>query len=426
MARDVTERREAEAEVERLAEEQAALRRVATLVAQAAPLSEVFTAVTREAGTLLDADFAGLARFDGDTVITVAVWAAEEPHPPVPESWQMVPGDPATTVAETGEAARWDDWTDVPGAIAAFIREIGIRSTVGCPIMVHGELWGALAVHSKADIPIAPEAERRVTHFNDLVASAIANAQARAEVARLAEEQAALRRVATLVAQGKPSDALFRAVCDEVQALAGTDACVVVRFEADGTVTVMGTNADRHPVGARLKLDPDYVVAEVHRTGRAARSDTDDPAAPRKAEIVRAERIRCGLASPIVVEGELWGAITTASRERPVATGTERRLADFTELVATAIANTESRAGLRELADEQAALRRVATLVAEEQSPDDCHVRPHRGPEGPRSPDRDRRLRHPRGDRLHGCHRRPRRPLLGRPDSALARPLLDR
>jgi PAS domain S-box-containing protein len=189
------------------------------------------------------------------------------------------------------------------------------------------------------------------------------------ELRVLAEEQAALRRVATLVAQGLPSDALFSAVCDEVEGLAGADISTVVRFETDGTVTLMGTHTARHPVGARLELDPDFIVAEVHRTGRAARFDTDDPAAPGMPEVVRAERVRSALASPIVVEGELWGAITTGSRERPLAAGMERRLADFTELVATAIANSESREGLRQLADEQAALRRVATLVAQGASP---------------------------------------------------------
>ena len=194
----------------------------------------------------------------------------------------------------------------------------------------------------------------------------IANSEAQVEVACLAEERAALRRVATLVAQGMPSDALFSAVCDEVEALAGADASAVLRFDADGTVTVMGTHAVGHPVGARLEPDPDYVVCEVQRTGRAARFDTDDPAASGMPEFVRAERVRSGLASPIVVEGELWGAITTGSRERPLAAGTERRLADFTELVATAIANAHARQQVTALADEQAALRRVATLVARE------------------------------------------------------------
>jgi signal transduction histidine kinase len=152
--------------------------------------------------------------------------------------------------------------------------------------------------------------------------------------------------VATLVAQGTPSDTLFSAVCDEVEALAGAHASSVVRFETDGTVTVMGTHSVGHPVGARLELDPDFIVAQVHRTGRAARFDTDDPAAPGMPEIVRAERIRSALASPIVVEGELWGAITTGSRERPLPAGMDRRLADFTELVATAISNLQARAEL--------------------------------------------------------------------------------
>ena len=165
----------------------------------------------------------------------------------------------------------------------------------------------------------------------------------RDELRVLADEQAALRRVATLVAQGMPSEALFSVVCDEVEALAGADISAVVRFETDGTVTLMGTSTPRHPVGARLDLDPDYVVAEVHRTGRAARFDTDDPAAPGIPEVVRAERVRSALASPIVVEGELWGAITTGSRERSLAADMERRLADFTELVAIAIANADSR-----------------------------------------------------------------------------------
>src|SRR4029078_84142 len=116
--------------------------------------------------------------------------------------------------------------------------------------------------------------ERRLADFTELVATAISNSEAQAEIARLAQEQAALRRVATLVAQGTPSDALFRGVCDEVGAVVGAEVSAVVRFEADGTVALMGTNADRHAVGTRLQLDPDYIVAQVHRTGRAARFDT--------------------------------------------------------------------------------------------------------------------------------------------------------
>jgi PAS domain S-box-containing protein len=382
VGRDTTERRRAEAELGEaqrllaasrdelhvLAEEQAALRRVATLVAQDVPSSELFGAVAREVGTLFGADFSGMLRYEGDgSVTTMAIWAAAGEHPPVPARWDTEPGDPAMMIVAMREATRVDDWTSVPGALAVVIRDVlGARSSVGCPIVVEGRLWGALAIHSKQSRRLPPDTESRLAQFTDLVGTAIANAESRARADRLAQEQAALRRVATLVAQGMPSDALFSAVCDEVEALAGSDGSVVLRFEADGTVTLMGVRTGRHPVGTRLELDPDFIVAEVHRTRRAARFDTDDPAAPGMPEMVRAERIRSGVASPIVVEGELWGAITTASRERPLAAGMERRLADFTELVATAIANTETRAEVERLAAEQAALRRVATLVARE------------------------------------------------------------
>jgi signal transduction histidine kinase len=221
-------------------------------------------------------------------------------------------------------------------------------------------LWGAMVVLTPRPEPLPEDTEARLTDFTELVATAIANAESRQARALLTEEQAALRRVATLVAHGVPSDALFSAVCDEVEALAGADASAVVRFEADGTVTVVGTHGARHPVGARLELDPGYIVAEVQRTGRGARFDTDDPAAPGMPEVVQTERVRSGLASPIVVEGKLWGAITTGSRERPLPAGIERRLADFTELVATGVSNMQARA---ELAASRA---RIAAAVHEE------------------------------------------------------------
>src|SRR4051812_10292784 len=138
--------------------------------------------------------------------------------------------------------------------------------------------------------PLPEDTEARLTDFTELVATAIANAESREARAALTEEQAALRRVATLVAQGVPSDAFFSAVCDEVEALAGAHASAVLRFESDGTVTVMGTHGASHPVGARLELIPGFIVAEVHRTGQAARFDTDDPTAPEMPEVVRAEQ----------------------------------------------------------------------------------------------------------------------------------------
>jgi PAS domain S-box-containing protein len=353
-----------------LAEEQAALRRVATLVARDVPQDELCVAVMREAGALMGADFSGLLRFDdGGTATTVATWAATGEHPPVPERWPIEPGDAMTMIMGTGEPARVDDWAAIPGRLAEFIHhEMGVRSSVGCSILVGGQVWGGLAVHSKQPAPLAADTEASLHRFADLVATAIANRDARAEVTRLAQEQAALRRVATLVARGTGPESVFRAVADEVGTIMGCDTAAIVRFEADGWATVMGAHQSRRRPGARFEPEPGHIVASVRSTGHATRFDTDDPAAAEMPDVVRAAGIRSGVAAPIVVDGELWGTITVASLHGSLPVSTERRLADFTELVATAISNTQAREELRQLADTQGALRRVATLVAREAS----------------------------------------------------------
>jgi GAF domain-containing protein len=187
-----------------LADEQAALRRVATLVARGVPPEKVFAAVTEEAGRLLDTDLAGMARYEGDDTVTVlATWAAEDDHggahPLVPGPWPLEGGDLATMISRTGRPVRIDDYRGVPGRIAAFVRdELGIRASVASPIIVEGRLWGALFIHSKQTQPLPRDTESRLTGFTELVATAVANAEARAEVGRLAEgsrqRSGALRR----------------------------------------------------------------------------------------------------------------------------------------------------------------------------------------------------------------------------------------
>jgi PAS domain S-box-containing protein len=342
---------QARAEVARLAEEQAALRRVATLVAEDVPPSELFHAVAREVGSLLGADFAGMARFDGGDVATASAWAAVGEFPPFPDRWRMQPGDPATTIAEASRAARWDDWSDQPGPIAAFIRdELGVTSTVGCPIVVAGKVWGALAVHSKGPGPLAPDTEARVAQFSELVSTAIANAETRAEVARLAREQAALRRVATLVAEERPSSEVFAAVAAEVGRVLQLEDTRIVRFEADGGATVVaswGQLAGALPVGTRVSLGGVSAIAQVFRTARAARIDDFTTAAGSYAAFLRELGVQSAVGVPIVVEGRLWGVLNTASlRTDRIPADTESRMGQFTELVATAISNIEARSEL--------------------------------------------------------------------------------
>src|SRR5205085_8047599 len=95
-------------------------------------------------------------------------------------------------------------------------RETGVRSGVATPIMVDGRLWGVMPADSTLAQPLPADTEARLASFTELVATAIANAESRAALARLAEEQAALRRVATRVARGASPEEVFAAVVAEV------------------------------------------------------------------------------------------------------------------------------------------------------------------------------------------------------------------
>src|SRR4051794_10367996 len=211
-----------------------------------------------------------------------------------------------------------------------------------------------------------PDGWGAVLTFTDTEPQRHAEEALTARETRLSEQEDTLRRLATLVARETAADPVFQAVAAEAAGLLRCDAAAVVRFEEDGMVTSMGGHHTRRLPRKRLALDPDFVVAAVRRTGRAARFDTDDPAAPDMPEPVRAEGVRSAVAGPIVVAGKLWGAMVVGSIHGGLPSGAERLLADFTDLLATAVSNAQAREDLQQLAYEQAALRRVATLVARE------------------------------------------------------------
>jgi PAS domain S-box-containing protein len=342
---------EARSQARRLTDEQAALRRVATLVAQGAPPAALFGAVTEEVGRLIGADLAGMIRYETDATVTpVATWAAAGEHPEVPDRWQTEQGDPAELVAMIRGPVRIDDWAGVPGAIAAFVRGLGICSSVGSPIVVDGLLWGALAVHSNDAERLPPDTESRLESFTDLVATAMSNAQARAEVHRLADEQAALRRVATLVARESPPAEVFAAVAEEVERLLGVEVAVMLRYEGDGTATVIADRGTRDAaiiVGGRMSLEGEGVAGQVLRSGRPVRiGDYADATGP-LATYVRDEGVRSAVGCPILVGGRRWGAMVAGTRRaESVPVGLESRIEEFTELVAAAISNIQARSEL--------------------------------------------------------------------------------
>jgi signal transduction histidine kinase len=167
----------------------------------------------------------------------------------------------------------------------------------------------------------------------------------------LLEEQAALRRVATLVARGTPPDEVFAAVVEEVGRLLSVDLASMCRYEPDGTLTWVASwgRAEKHfPVGSRRRLEGKNLGTIVLETGRSARIDNYAEWSSGPIGVAAGEAgINSSLATPIMVEGRIWGVIAAGSiLKQPLPADTEARLASFTELVATAIANAESRAAL--------------------------------------------------------------------------------
>jgi signal transduction histidine kinase len=337
-------------ELHALAAEQAALRRVATLVARGTPPEEVFAAVTQEVERVLPVDLAIMARYEAGDALTVL---AASGTPVAPGSrWTLGGNNVSTLVFETGLPARIDSYLDSSsGAVGVAGRERGLRSSVATPVTVEGRRWGVMVVGSVLESPLPSDTEARLAQFTELLATAIANAESRADLAVLGEEQAALRRVATLVADGTPREELFAAVAEEVGLLLPVDFAIMGRYEDDGAVTSIagwGAPAARFPVGSRWDLEGENLVTIVLETGRPARVDGYVHASGQLGVAGREGGFHSAVGTPIVVDGRLWGVMTVGCTEtKPLLPpGTELRLASFTDLVATAIANAESRAAL--------------------------------------------------------------------------------
>jgi signal transduction histidine kinase len=336
-----------------LAEEQAALRRVATLVARGTAQEEVFAAVVEEVVRLLPADLAIMGRYDSDGTLTSVARSGEPAdHLPVGSQRTLGGNNLGTIVFRTGRSARIDRYTESSsGPLGVAVHEAGIRSSVATPIMVEGRLWGLIAAGSILEQALPADTEARLASFTELVATAIATADSRTGLARLAEEQAALRRIATLVAQGVPPEQVFAAVTEEVERLLPVDFAHMERYEADDTFTVLasaGSTTEYFSPGTRLGLGGNNLATIVFDTDRPARVDNyADHCTGPLGNTGRQAGIRSAVGTPIMVEGRLWGLIAVGSMVKPSLPGDmEVRLRSFTELVATAIANAEGRAAL--------------------------------------------------------------------------------
>ena|GEM_PF-727885 len=239
----------------------------------------------------------------------------------------------ATLVAGLGLAVS----VVVTGAAAAYLARKVVRPVRRTAHLAESLAAGDLA----ARVPETGSGEIAVLerNFNAMAESLEQN---RDELARLNDEQTALRHVATLVAEGRPADDVFAAVAHEVCLLANADVTRLLRFESDGSATVCGVSSptrDPVPVGARIALDG-TVAQQVRDTAAPAhRIEESPPELP--------EGTYSALGASITVRGHLWGAITALTPiERPLPADTETRIAEFTHLVGTAVANAQAHSDL--------------------------------------------------------------------------------
>jgi signal transduction histidine kinase len=180
--------------------EQAALRRVATMVADSTPAPAIFGQVCQELGELLAVTTTDMIRYEDECSATVVGYWTANDSPPFPVG-KRIPVDGETVGAKlyrSGRPERVDDYEDVESELAELLREFGIRSVVGAPIFVAGRLWGALMVSSEQAYAFPVGTEARVASFAELVTAALANVDAREQLAasraRIVEASDAARR----------------------------------------------------------------------------------------------------------------------------------------------------------------------------------------------------------------------------------------
>ncbi|WP_218010144.1 GAF domain-containing protein [Actinomadura chibensis] len=344
------------AQLLRLVREQTALRHVATRVARGARPDEVFMAVADELGRLIGADAVFVSRVDqtarqrGEAAgysTVVGSYGGVEDEVPVGFRIRLHPWTATAEALRTGRPVRITGAELAASPLGALVGRLGMRAVVATPIEVGGRQWGVtVATTVRDDFP--PGTESRMADFVGLAATAIANAQTEQNLRELADTQASLRRLAMLVARGEPPDVVFAAVTKEVLRYFGNGTARMIRYEPDGTATLVaneGTTGPRVRVGEPHRDYPAVgLTATVLRTGQAARvNDYDDVSG---GELHPGEGHRSAVAMPIHVNARLWGLITVVSGQGPLPPDTDQRMTKFTDLVATAIANAQSRAEL--------------------------------------------------------------------------------
>ncbi len=339
------------------------LRRVERLVADEVEGRRVIAGVLKGLGRTAAAEAAWLIRFDArGSISNLGVWSTRELS--LPTGTRQAISDELGWLRASGQPYRVDLADVDPGStFGAEARRLGLTFSVGVPVRLAGQV-AALAVVARFGAEAFPsDTEARMTRFIEPVAAALAVGWTRSELEDWHAEQAALRRLAELGARSLQPDELLQAVVTEASALVEGRAVVLARLEDDRRHgAVVAASDDQVPVGLRFATGGDNAAGRVLRSGRPERIDdyTRSPGGPVAAQLA----VRAVVAVPVDVEGRLWGILAASSPDEPLPAGTESRLSLLAEIAATALASARTREKLQRLAEEQAALLRVAELVA--------------------------------------------------------------
>jgi signal transduction histidine kinase len=328
-------------------------------------ISAVFGVVSLRLGDVINADEFGsvfrtwwLGDFSGALVFAplILVWAARR-------SWRMPPMQLAeavlllTVLIVLIEVPSQPDvpYIVFPVLIWAALRFGPFGAATGLAITSSLTVWntahgsGPFVRTSITHSVLASQLFVAVAALTSLILAALTAERAASERAQhaLTDEQTALRRIATLVAGESASDRVFEQVTVEAAETLGASAASLARFDEDGTVTFVGGWSDTgrlaFPIGSRVPVEETGVLAEIQKTGRPERIDDYEGRPPEIVERLSSFGYGSASAAPIRVGGKVWGALVAAAqRDEPLALGSERRLADFAELVAQALANADA------------------------------------------------------------------------------------
>ncbi|MBK4348792.1 sensor histidine kinase [Lacisediminihabitans changchengi] len=353
--------------------ELAALRAAVGLVSDGTSSRVVLETIARYVAAALSPNYLEILQFEGDDHTSViAAWATSRFGIVYLDRWDLDDDSLARRIEQSHAPARLErvGGPDA-GAMDSPADRASITSSVGVPILVGEQVWGALFVHSVGSAPLPPDTESRLSGFTELIASVIASSRAQAQFQELAADQTALLRVAELVARGSAPADVFAAVAEELGRVLLVDGAQLVRYDDDDMATFVASWGPLEaglPTGTRLRSAGNSVTGRIYSSSLPARVDDYATVAGEVRAVQPAVGMRSAVGAPIMVGGRLWGAVVVGSLgARHLPPHTEPRMVKFADLIAIAIANLQTRVAQEDLAKEQAALRRVATVVAREE-----------------------------------------------------------